>query len=156
MALGPAAGLDARYSRIGRAAFALARRICGDDALAADIVEQAFANGAHEPGGSVGDGLVLRRVRHLACARRRRAQVGPAAVDTPPRELEALPVAQWRVLDLVALRGASVREAAVRMQLPEETVLAHLHDGLRQAAVLLSRERQTDDHAHAPRLALLR
>jgi RNA polymerase sigma-70 factor (ECF subfamily) len=156
MALGPAAGLDARYARIGRAAFALARRICGDDALAAAVVEQAFANGSHEPGGSVGDGLVLRHVRHLACARRRRAQVGPAAVGTPPRELEALPVAQWRVLDLVALRGASVREAAVRLQLPEETVLVHLHDALRQAGALLSRERQADDHAHPPRLALLR
>jgi hypothetical protein len=120
------------------------------------VVEQAFANGGHEPSGAVGDGLLLRRVRHLACARRGRAQVGPAALGMPPRELGALPVAQWRVLDLVALRGVSVREAATRLQLPEATVLAHLHDGLRQAGALLSGERQPDDHADAPRLALLR
>jgi hypothetical protein len=154
MALGPAARLDARYARMGCAAFALARRICGDDAVAASVVEQAFI--ADEPDGAVGDGLVLRRVRHLACARRRRAEGGPAAVGKPPRELGALPVTQWRVLDLVALRGASVREAAARLQLPEETVLAHLHEGLQQAGALLSGERQPDDHADAPRLALLR
>jgi DNA-directed RNA polymerase specialized sigma24 family protein len=156
MASARAAGVDARYERIGRAAFALARRICGDDALAAAAVEQAFASGGHEPAGPVGDGLVLRHVRHLACARRRRAQVGPPAACRPPRELAALPLAQWRALELVALRGASVREAAVRLQLPEATVLAHLHDGLRQAAALLSREREPDDYAQAPRVALLR
>jgi predicted DNA-binding protein (UPF0251 family) len=154
MAPGPAAGPDARYARMGRAAFALARRICGDDAVAAAVVEQAFL--ADEPESAVGDGLVLRRVRHLACARRRRAEAGPAAVGRPPRELAALPVAQWRVLDLVALRGASVREAAARLQLPEETVLAHLHEALKQAGALLSGERQADDHTDAPRLALLR
>jgi DNA-binding NarL/FixJ family response regulator len=154
MALGPAAGPDARYARVGRAAFALARRICADDAVAAAVVEQAFL--ADEPESAVGDGLVLRRVRQLACARRRRAEAGPAAVGKPPRELEALPVTQWRVLDLVALRGASVREAAARLQLPEEAVLAHLHDALRQTGALLSGERQPDDHADAPRFALLR
>jgi hypothetical protein len=156
MASGPAAGLDVRYARIGRAAFALARRICGDDAAAAAVVEQAFARGG-EPEGAVGDGLVLRRVRQLACARRRRPATGPAAVGTPPAELAALPVAQWRVLDLVALRGASVREAALRLQLPEATVLAHLHDGLRSAGVLISGpERQSHGDASPPRLALLR
>jgi hypothetical protein len=156
MALGSAAGLDARYARMGCAAYALARRICGDDAVAVAVVEQAFVSGGDEPEGAVGDGLTLRRVRHLACARRRRAQAGPAAVGKPPRELGALPVTQWRVLDLVALRGASVREAAVRLQMPEETVLAHLHEALQQAGALLSGERQPDDHADAPRLALLR
>jgi DNA-directed RNA polymerase specialized sigma24 family protein len=156
METGPAAGLDQRYARVGRACFALARRICGDDVVAAEVVEQAFASGGDEPAGPVGDGLLLRRVRHFACARRRRAQIGPAALGTPPPELCALPVAQWRVLDLVALRGASVREAAARLQLPETTVLAHLHDGLQAAGALLSGERQPDDHADAPRLALLR
>jgi ATP/maltotriose-dependent transcriptional regulator MalT len=154
MALGPAAGPDARFARIGCAAFALARRICGDDAVAAAVVEEAFL--AQDPDSAVGDGLMLRRVRQLACARRRRAQGAATAVGKPPRELEALPVTQWRVLDLVALRGASVREAAARLQLAEETVLAHLHDGLQQAQALLSGEGQPDDHADAPRLALLR
>jgi DNA-directed RNA polymerase specialized sigma24 family protein len=76
-------------------------------------------------------------------------------VDIPPRELAALPVTLWHVLDLVALRGASVRDAAARLQLPEETVLAHLHEALQQARALLSAERQPDDHANPPRLALL-
>lgn len=153
MALGPAAGLDARYARMGCAAFGLARRISGDDAVAAAVVEQAFMEG--ELDGAVGDGLLLRRVRRLACAHRRRTEAGPALVDKPPRELAALPVTQWRVLDLVALRGASVREAAARLQLPEETVLAHLHEALQQTRALLSGERQPDDHANPPRLALL-
>ncbi|HET6173842.1 MAG TPA: hypothetical protein VFD90_14610 [Gaiellales bacterium] len=156
MASGPAAGLDLRYARIGRAAFALARRICGDDAAAATVVEQAFATGAGEREDGAGDGLLLRRVRQLACARRRRVQAAPAALDVPPPELAQLPVLLWQALDLVALRGASVREAAARLQLPEAMVLGHLHDGLREARVLLSGQRQPDDHADTPRLALLR
>lgn len=155
MASGPAVGLDLRYARLGRAAYALARRICGDDATAVEVVERALAGG-DEPEGAVGDGLVLRRVRSLACERRQRPPAGPAALAAPPAELTALSVAQWRVLDLVALRGASVREAATRLQLPEATVLAHLHEGLMRAGALLSGERKTHDDADAPRLALLR
>jgi hypothetical protein len=143
-----------RYTRIGCAAFALARRVCGDDATAAEVVEQALTSG-DEPDGGVGDGLVLRRVRQLACARRRPVRAAWIAPGTPPPGLKALPLAQWRVLDLVALRGASVREAAIRLQLPETTVLQHLHDGLQGAGALLSGERQPHDHAHPPRLALL-
>jgi DNA-directed RNA polymerase specialized sigma24 family protein len=155
MASGHAAGLDMRYARIGRAAFSLARRICGDDAAAGTVVEQAFAS-AGVVDGAAGDGLLLRRVRQLACAQRRRGHAGPAALDLPPPELAALPVAQWRVLDLVALRGASVREAAAQLQLPEATVLAFLHDGLQRTRALLSGERQPHGHADPPRLALLR
>jgi len=156
MASRPAAGLDARYARTGRAAFALARRICGDDAAAAEVVEQAFASSGNEPEGPVGDGLLLRRVRRLACTRRKRPPLGPTAVGTPPPELTALPAAQWRVLDLVALRGASVREAAVRLQLPEATVLAHLHHALQGAGGVLLGERKPHGHADAARVALLR
>jgi DNA-directed RNA polymerase specialized sigma24 family protein len=156
MATGPAAGLDARYARIGRAAFALARRICGDGAVAADVVEQAFASCGDGPDGGVGDGLLLRRVRDLACDRLRRAPLAPVALSDPPRELAELPAAHWRVLDLVALRGATVREAATRLRLTEDAVLAHLRDGLRQTGALLSGAGETDDHADSPRLALLR
>lgn len=156
MASSPAASLDLRYTRIGRAAFALARRICGEDATAAAIVEQAFASSGDEPEGAVGDGLVLRRVRELACMRRRPATTAWTALGTPPPALKDMPLAHWRVLDLVALRGATVREAATRLQLPESTVLAHLHDGLRGAGSLLSGERQPHDYAEPPRLALLR
>jgi hypothetical protein len=155
MASGPAAGLDQRYTRIGCAAFALARRICGDAAAAAEVVEQALT-GCDAPDGPVGDGLVLRRVRQLACERRRRPLQGANALGVPPAKLHALPAAQWRVLDLVALRGASVREAAIRLQLPEATVLQHLHDGLHGSGALLSGERQPDRHPDTPRLALLR
>jgi DNA-directed RNA polymerase specialized sigma24 family protein len=155
MASGPAAGLDMRYARLGRAAFSLARRICGDDAGAAAAVEQAFA-GCGESDDATGDGLVLRRVRQLARAQRRRGPDAPAALDVPPAALAALPATQWHVLDLVALRGASVSEAATHLQLPEATVLAHLHAGLQGTSALLSGRRQPDDHAEPPRFALLR
>jgi DNA-directed RNA polymerase specialized sigma24 family protein len=156
MAPGPAAGLDARYARIGRAAFALARRICGDDAAAADVVEQAFARCGDGPDGGVGDGLLLRRVRDLACDRLWRLPVAPVALSDPPPALADLPALQWRVLDLVALRGATVRQAAARLRLSEDAVLAHLRNGLRMTGELLSGAGETDDHADAPRLALLR
>jgi hypothetical protein len=156
MAPGPSAGLDVRYARIGRAAFALARRVCGDDAVAADVVEQAFASSEAMPAGAVGDGLLLRRVRDLACGRRKHAPVGPVALSTPPPALAALSPLQWRVLDLVALRGAGMREAAARLLMPEDEVLAHLRDGLRLAGALLSGAGETDDNADSPRLALLR
>jgi DNA-directed RNA polymerase specialized sigma24 family protein len=156
MAMGPAAGLDSRYARVGRAAFALARRICGDDAIAADVVEEAFASSGHGPEGGVGDGLLLRRVRDLACDRRIRVHRGPIALSASPPALAELPRVQWRVLDLVALRGATVREAAARLGVPEDDVLAHLRDGLRLAGALLSGTGETDGHADSARLALLR
>ena len=158
MASGPAAGLDLRYARIGAAAFALARRICGDAAIAADVVEQAFARCGDDPEGAVGDGLVLRRVRALACSASGPAARAARPAGVPPQALSGLTPLQWQVLELIALRGAAVRSAAELLRLPEATVLAHLRDALRVAGSLLSpgRARQADDHAHAPRVALLR
>jgi hypothetical protein len=153
MALGPAAGPEVRYERVGRAAFALAHRICADEEVAAAIVERAFAGSGDLPAGAVGDGLLLRRVRELACERR---AGGALAASAPPGALAELSREHWRVLDLVALRGAGVCETALRLQLPEEAVLTLLHDGLRLAGGLLSGARQADDHAQPPRLALLR
>jgi hypothetical protein len=156
MASGPAAGLDLRYARIGAAAFALARRICGDMAVAAGVVEQAFATSGDEAGGAVGDGLLLRRVRALAWAARRPAAREARALAQPPA-LSGLTALQWQVLELVALRGAAVRVAAEQLGLPEAVVLAQLHDGLRRAGSLLSvaGAREADDHSQTPRLALL-
>ena len=148
-------GLDARYARVGRAAFTLARRICGDEATASDVIERAFVGSAGMPEGAVGDGLLLRHVRALACDCRRRPPAGPVALSSPPRALAGLPWEHWRVLDLVALRGAGIGEAAARLGLPEDAVLAHLRDGLRLTGELLSGARETDDHADAARLALL-
>jgi DNA-directed RNA polymerase specialized sigma24 family protein len=156
----PAAGAGEapRYERIGRAAFALARRVCGDDAVAAAVVERAFAD-VPDAGAGAGDGLLLRRVRELACTaqvRRLEVQVTPSAA---PGQLGALPGVQWRVLDLVALRGVAPREAGARLGLAEAEVLAHLRDGLRTTRALLaaggSGAREADDDADAPRLALL-
>lgn len=156
MASGHAAGLDLRYARIGAAAFALARRICGDAAVAADVVEQAFATSDDEADGAVGDGLLLRRVRSLACSARRPGARATRRTVQPPA-LSGLTALQWQVLELVALRGSAVCAAAELLRLPEATVLAHLRDALRLAGSLLSARgaRQADDHPHAPRVALL-
>ena len=155
MAPNPAAGLDGRYSRVGRAAFALARRICGCDEVAADVVAEAFAGSAGVPAGAVGDGLLLRRVRELACDRTR-LPVASVPLGEPPAALLALPRAHWHVLALVALRGAGVREAASRLQLSEEAILMHLHDAVRMTRELLSGTWQPDDHPDSAALALLR
>lgn len=156
MASGPAAGLEQRYARIGAAAFALARRICGDSAVAADVVERAFASAGDEAEGAVGDGLVLRRVRALACraGRPEGRAARPAAV---PPALSGLSAAHWQVLELIAVRGASVRAAAEQLGLPEAVVIAHLHDALQAAGSLLSAgcAREPDDHPQPSRLALL-
>ena len=156
--MGPAAGLDLRYARIGAAAFALARRICDDDAVAADVVERAFAGSCDEPEGAVGDGLLLRRVRCLACEAARPEAREARTTGAPPEALAGLTATQWQVLELIALRGVAVRSAAELLRLPEATVLAHLRDALRLAGSRLSAggEREADDHAQAPRLALLR
>jgi len=156
--MGPAAGLDLRYARIGAAAYALARRICDDASVAADVVEQAFATSGDEPEGAVGDGLLLRRVRTLACAAARPEARDPSATGAPPKALAGLTSTQWQVLELIALRGVAVRSAAELLRLPEATALAHLRDAVRLAGSLLSagRAREADDHAQAPRLALLR
>jgi DNA-directed RNA polymerase specialized sigma24 family protein len=155
MAPGPAAGLALRYARTGRAAFALARRISGDDATASDVVERAFADSAGVPEGAIGDGLVLRRVRVLACDCRRRSPAGPVAVGSPPPALAGLSGEHWRVLDLVALRGAGIGEASVRLGMSEGAVLAHLRDAVLRTRELLSGTRETDDHAESAQLALL-
>jgi DNA-directed RNA polymerase specialized sigma24 family protein len=156
MAFAPAAGREMRYDRVGRAAFALARRICGDGALAADVVERAFASPAALPEGAAGDGLLLRRVRELACDSRGRRPGELVAVSTPPPALASLSAVHWHVLDLVALQGEGVREAAVRLRLPEDTVLTLLHEALRTTGALLSGAGQPDGHADSARVALLR
>lgn len=156
--MGPTAGLDLRYARIGAAAYALARRICDDAAVAADVVEQAFATSGDEPEGAVGDGLLLRRVRTLACEAARPEAREASATGAPPKALVGLTATQWQVLELIALRGVAVRSAAELLRLPEATVLEQLRDALRLAGSLLSagRAREADDHAQAPRVALLR
>ena len=156
--MGPAAGFDLRYARIGAAAFALARRICDDAALAADVVARAFASSGDEPEGAVGDGLLLRRVRGLACEAARPEAREARTAGAPPAALAGLTAPQWQVLELIALRGVAVRGAAEVLRLPEATVLAHLRDAVRLAGSLLSAggAREADDHAQAPRVALLR
>jgi RNA polymerase sigma-70 factor (ECF subfamily) len=50
VAAGDVDGLDAIYERLGRPAFALARRICGDDGIAEDVVQEVFLAFWRNPG----------------------------------------------------------------------------------------------------------
>ena len=58
---GDAAALEILYARYGRASYALARRLLGDEGLAQDVVQEVFLTVWRDAAGSTGPGAASRR-----------------------------------------------------------------------------------------------
>ncbi|MGY2081994.1 sigma-70 family RNA polymerase sigma factor [Modestobacter sp. SYSU DS0657] len=160
VAAGDRTAIDDLYERFRRPAFALARRVVADDALAEDVLQEVFLSVWRDPGafdasrGTVASWL-LSTVHHKAvdAVRReeshRRRQVRAvdelalAASAAAPDEaadrvaatvrtaLQALPDAQREVLALVCYGGYTQREVAALTGAPLGTVKSRLLAGVR-------------------------
>jgi hypothetical protein len=137
-------GLASSDERLAAAAYGLALRVTGDRERAVESVDSALAR--------LEDGQVafLNAVREQARPRRTAAP-DPATAPRPPR-LSSIPIADWAVLERVALRGMSVTEAADAVGIDRRETLLRLHRGLVAARGCLLDDRQAPDDADAVRL----
>jgi RNA polymerase sigma factor (sigma-70 family) len=162
------AALDALYARHGRAAFSLARRICADESLAEEVVQEVFLVLWRDPSrfdrtrGSVVSWL-LTLVHHKAVdavrreATRRRHHVPteePDATATQPSAdraalgsviaehvraaLRRLPTEQRQALGLAYFGGYTQREVASITGVPIGTVKSRMFTGVAKLRVLLA------------------
>lgn len=148
--------------------WSIARRMSADPGAAEDLVQETYARAwrgfANQGRGDVRSWLVaiclnVGRTEFRRGLRSPRIAPGfddapdaPSAVDVSgdalasldreavARALAALPVVQRRAIVLVDIGGLSAREAAEIEGAPRGTILARVHRGRRQLAVLLERE----------------
>jgi hypothetical protein len=124
------------------AGYGLALRVTGEPERAAAAVEAA------DPLSGRGDAEFLRAVRREARALRPDVPWDPETVARPA-QLNSLPIADWAVLERVALRGMTVDEAAAAVGIDRREALLRLHRGLVTAG---RRLRQAGDDTDAVRL----
>jgi len=105
------------YDRCAAQLFALALRITGDEAAAAEVVSSAFLT----LGDEADEASLVRATRDAALARRGRAVVAMSGPPTPLKLVEAVFYGGQRVSDL-----------SQTFALPERTVRSMLHDGMAQ------------------------
>jgi RNA polymerase sigma-70 factor (ECF subfamily) len=119
IAAGDAAAVDDLYERFRRPAFALARRVLGDDALAEDVLQDVFLGIWRDPGafdgsrGSVASWLLamvhhkaVDAVRREESHRRRRARAEEDLVLREPTQTTDVEDAAWRRLVADRVRTA--------------------------------------------------
>ena len=105
------------YDKYGAQLFALALRITGDRAAAAEVVSSAFVR----LGDLADEASLVRATRDAALARQGRAMVAVSGPPTPQLLVEAAFYGGQRVSDL-----------SQTFALPERTVRAMLRDGMAQ------------------------
>jgi DNA-directed RNA polymerase specialized sigma24 family protein len=111
----PASLFDQHAARL----YALALRITGDEAAAAEVVSAAFLS----LGDEADEASLVRATRDAALARRGRAVIAISGPPTPRTLVEAAFYGGQRVSDL-----------SQTFALPERTVRSMLHDGMAQLA----------------------
>ncbi len=154
------------YRQHGGAVYGLSRRVLGDDSLAEDVTQELFLRLWNEPRRFDPNRGTLRsflqrqahsrsveRVRSEEARRKREDR--SVAVDVRPiedlesdvvaslesdrirRALESLDPDERRPIVLAYYGGASYRDVAVRLDLPEGTVKSRIRTGLRRLSSLL-------------------
>jgi RNA polymerase sigma-70 factor (ECF subfamily) len=136
LAAGSASALADLYDRWGRRAYSLARRICADEALAEDVVQEAFVAVWREPGrfdaarGSFGTWL-LTLVHHRAVDTVRRESAaqrrGERVQDDPATASASGPGADQAALE--AISAGHVRDALAQLSSAQREALALAYYG---------------------------
>jgi RNA polymerase sigma factor (sigma-70 family) len=135
---GDGSALESLYDRHGPAAYALARHVAGDGALAADVVHEVFLAAWRDPAGHDPTSL-LTAAHHRAVDAVRREErprrTGPGAPEDAHGErvltaLAALPDDQRAALGLAYFGGYTQREVARLLDTPPEAVRALLRAAL--------------------------
>jgi hypothetical protein len=128
---------------LATAAYGLALRITRDEERAVESVDAALKR----PRASETPAVFLGAVRSEA--RARRAGSADPATAARPQRLASIPIAEWAVLERVALRGMSVTEAAEAVGIDRREALLRLHHGLVAARAGLLGERKASDEPRA-------
>ena len=136
VAAGSSSALADLYDRWGKRAYSLARRVCADEGLAEDVVQEAFVAVWRDPGrfdaarGSFGTWLLtlvhhkaVDAVRRESAARRR----GERVEDDPSTGQSVAPGADQAAIDAVA--AGQVRDALAQLSGPQRQALALAYYG---------------------------
>ncbi|GAA4734218.1 RNA polymerase sigma factor [Actinomycetospora chibensis] len=130
------AALDALYQRYGRPAYSLARRICADDGLAEDVVQEVFLAlwrdpGKFDPGRGTVASWLMTLVHHKAVDAVRREATRRRHHPTTGEPDEGVPAAGPSAARqaLGAVLGEQVRAALHRLPTEQRTALGLAYYG---------------------------